>query len=171
MLIQHYGTRTTLAKKLSASIKALQLKIGCIGNPFDEKYYDLYLLATLYWDKSLWEQLHYYSLQIYLNYPPILLPHKSDALLVHLFWHAGYRSKQMQALNQCQMTLRLLFLTDITTTCGRLLETSLLLKPARQNKSVSKFVFPNEQPECSDWKYGWNSEQLSLVQAEACTFL
>jgi hypothetical protein len=61
MLIQHYGAGTTLAMKLSASIEALQLKIGCIGCPFDKKYDNLHLLATPYWTKSLWERLHYYN--------------------------------------------------------------------------------------------------------------
>ena len=152
MLIQHYGAGTTLAIKLSASIKALQLKIGCIGSPFDKKYDNLHLLATPCWTKSLWEQLHYYNFRIHLDYPSLPLPCKGDALLVHLFRDAGYRGKQLQALNRCRMALKLLFLSDITTACGRLLETSLLLKPAQQNKSVSKFVFPNKQPSCSDWR-------------------
>ena len=50
------------------------------------------------------------------------------------------------------MALKLLYLSDITTACGRLLDTSLLLKPTRKNKKVSNFVFPNEQPSVSDWK-------------------
>jgi hypothetical protein len=33
MLIQHYGAETMLTKKFSASIEALQLEIGSIGNP------------------------------------------------------------------------------------------------------------------------------------------
>jgi len=55
MLVQHYGAGTTLAKKLSASIEALQLEVGCIGSPFDEKYDDLHLLAMPCLTKSLWE--------------------------------------------------------------------------------------------------------------------
>jgi hypothetical protein len=47
MLIQHYGAGTSLAKKMSVSIEALQLKIGCTGSPFDESYDDLHILATL----------------------------------------------------------------------------------------------------------------------------
>jgi hypothetical protein len=46
MLVQHYSAGTTLAKKMTASIEALQLKIGCIGNPFVENYEELHLLAT-----------------------------------------------------------------------------------------------------------------------------
>ena len=48
--------------------------------------------------------------------------------------------------------MKLLFLSDITTACGRLLNISLVLRPARPNKSVSVFVFPNEHPSPCDWK-------------------
>jgi hypothetical protein len=33
MFIQHYGTGTTLAKKFTALLEALQLELGCAGNP------------------------------------------------------------------------------------------------------------------------------------------
>ncbi len=55
MLIQHYGAETTLAKKFSASFKALQLEMGCIRNLLNEDYDKYHLLATHSWIKSLWE--------------------------------------------------------------------------------------------------------------------
>jgi hypothetical protein len=101
MLIQHYGTETTLARKILASLEALQLEIGCTGNPFDEDYNQLHLLATPCLTKCLWERLHYYKFQIHLDYAPTPLPHKRDALLACLFWDAGYRDQQLQALKRC----------------------------------------------------------------------
>ena len=65
--IQHYGAGTTLAKKLSAYLEALQLEIGCIGNPLKENFYQLQSLATPCWTKSFWERLHYYRFKIYLR--------------------------------------------------------------------------------------------------------
>jgi hypothetical protein len=53
MLIQHYGAETMLAKKYLASIEALQLEIGCIGNPLGKDYDKFYVLATHSWVKSL----------------------------------------------------------------------------------------------------------------------
>jgi hypothetical protein len=152
MLIQHYGAGTTLAKKMSTSIEALQLAIGCTGSPFVKNYEEFYLLATLCWTKSLWERLHCYKFRVHLDYPPIPLPRKGDVLLVCIFRDAGYRDQQQQALNRCRLALKLLFLSDIATTCGHLLNISLVLKPARPNKSVSEFVFPNEHPSPRDWK-------------------
>ena len=68
MLIQHYGAETTLARKITASLEALQLEIGCVGSPFAENYDKLHLLAPACWTKSLWERLHYYKFRIHLDY-------------------------------------------------------------------------------------------------------
>jgi hypothetical protein len=57
MRIQHYGAETTLAETFLASIEALQLEIGCIGNPLSKDYNKFHYLATWSWTKSLWEQL------------------------------------------------------------------------------------------------------------------
>jgi hypothetical protein len=41
-----------LAKKFLASIKALQLEIGCIGSPLSKDYDKFHHLATLSWIKA-----------------------------------------------------------------------------------------------------------------------
>jgi len=152
MLIQHYGAGTTLARKITASLEALQLEIGCVGSPFAENYDELHLLTTACWTKSLWERLHYYKFRIHRDYPPLPLPRKCDALVVHLFWDAGYRGQQLQGLNRCRLALKLLFLSDIATACGRFINISLVLRPASQDKGVSAFVFPNEHLSQVDWR-------------------
>jgi hypothetical protein len=58
----------------------------------------------------------------------------------------------LQALNRCRLELKLLFLSDITTACGHLLNISLVLRPARPQKNVSAFVFPYKHPSPRDWK-------------------
>ena len=103
-------------------------------------------------DKNLWERLHYYKFSIHLDYPPLPLPRKSDSLVVRLIWDAGYRGEQLQALNRCRLALKLLFLSDIATACGRYINISLVLRPVPQDKSVSAFVFPNEHPSQGDWR-------------------
>jgi len=72
--------------------------------------------------------------------------------VVHLFWDAGYRGQQLQGLNRCRLALKLLFLSDIATACGRFINISLVLRPASQDKGVSAFVFPNEHLSQVDWR-------------------
>ena len=74
IFIQHYGAGTTLAQKFLASIKALQLEIGCVGNPLEEDYNHSHVLAMPCWMKSFWVCLHFYCFQIYVNYPCLYLP-------------------------------------------------------------------------------------------------
>jgi hypothetical protein len=152
MLIQHYGAGTTLARIITASLEALQLEIGCIGSPFAENYDELHLLATACWTKSLWERLHYYKFRIHLDYKPLPLPRKCNSLVVPLLWDAGYRGQQLQALNRCRLALRVIFLSDIATACGRFLNPTMVLHSTPQDKLVSSFVFPNKRPSQSDWR-------------------
>ena len=74
MFVQHYRAETTLARKLAAILKALQVGIGCLGNLLEKNFEDLHLLASPCWVKSLWERLHYYHFKIYLAYPSLNLP-------------------------------------------------------------------------------------------------
>jgi hypothetical protein len=72
--------------------------------------------------------------------------------VVCLFWDAGYRGQQLQALNRCWLALKLLFLSDIATACGRFINISLVLRLVSQDKGVLAFVFPNEHPSQGDWR-------------------
>ena len=45
IIVQHYGAETMLARKFSASFEAMQLEIGCAGNPLNEGYDRFHCLA------------------------------------------------------------------------------------------------------------------------------
>ncbi|KAL3798443.1 hypothetical protein ACHAW5_007395 [Stephanodiscus triporus] len=152
MLLQHYGAGTTLARKLSASMEALQLEVGCLGSPFGENYDDLHLLATACWTKSLWERLHYYKFRVHLTFPRSNYLVHVMFLLFASFRDAGYAGQLLQDLNRCRLYLKLFFLSDIATACGRFINVSLISRPTQPHKSVSLFVFPNERPSISAWR-------------------
>ncbi len=75
IFIQHYRAGTMPAKKFMALLKALQLELGCKGNPLRVNYDEMQILATECWMKSFWERLHYYCFKIHLAYPPLIPPH------------------------------------------------------------------------------------------------
>jgi hypothetical protein len=152
MFIQHYGAGTTLAKKFTALLEALQLELGCAGNPLCENFDEKDLLATECWMKSFWECLYYYRFEIRLIYPLLAMPCRHDCLLVDMFLEAGYKGLQLQGLNRCRLALRLFFLSDITTACGRLLDVILLAEPHCSQNHHSTFIFPNEKPSQSKWR-------------------
>jgi hypothetical protein len=72
--VQHYGAETTLWKKFLASIKTLQLEIGCIGNLLSKDSNKVHHLATWSWIKSLWEELHFYWFVLHLEYHQLEMP-------------------------------------------------------------------------------------------------
>ncbi len=49
LFLQHYQTSLTVSSKLRASLEALQLKLGCRGNPLLENFSTLGCLATDSW--------------------------------------------------------------------------------------------------------------------------
>jgi hypothetical protein len=152
MFIQHYGAGTMLAKKFTALLEVLQLELGCAGNPLWENIDEKDLLATECWMKSFWERLHYYPFEICLIYPSLAMPCRHDRMLVEMFLDAGYKGLQLQGLNRCRLALRLLFLLDITTVCGRFLDVTFLTELHCSQNHRSTFIFPNEKPSRSEWK-------------------
>jgi hypothetical protein len=95
MFVQHFEAGTTLAKKFTATLEAMQLEIGCIGNPLLENYNDLGVLATACWAKSFWEQLHFCQFAIYMEYLILHLPRRNDALIVTMLQKAGYTGEEL----------------------------------------------------------------------------
>ncbi len=146
MFIQHCGVGTMLAKKFMALLEALQLELGCAGNPLHKNFDERNSLATERWMKSFWEHLHYYRFKICLIYPLLAMPCQHNRLLVDMLLEAGYKGLQLQDLNRCRLALRLLFLSDLTIACGRFLDATLLAEPHCSQNHCSTFIFPNEKP-------------------------
>ncbi len=74
IMLQQFNTATKLSQKITASIKALQLKVYGRGNPKNKNYAEQGLLATDCWVKAVWECTHHYNFCIYLNYLTQHLP-------------------------------------------------------------------------------------------------
>ncbi len=133
-------------------LKALQLELGCTGNPLWENFDEKDLLATECLMKSFWERLHYYRFEINLIYPSLATPRQHNRMLVEMFLDAGYKGLQLQGLRRCRLALRLHFLSDITTACGRFLDVTFLTEPHCSQNHRSTFIFLNEKPSWSKWK-------------------
>ncbi len=67
MLLQHYGTPTTVGDKLKASLEALQLEIGGTGNPLNKCYKTRGIMATHTWITAVWERSQQYNISF--NWP------------------------------------------------------------------------------------------------------
>jgi hypothetical protein len=98
-LLQHYAAGFTISKKLEASLEAMQLEIGCTGNPLNEDYATLGPLAIEGWVKAVWEQASHYGYKVALDYPTEELPCKNDCSLMSIFLKRGKTGKELINLN------------------------------------------------------------------------
>jgi hypothetical protein len=103
------------------------------------------------WAKSFWEQLHFYRFAIYMAYAPLQLPGQNDALIVTILQHAGYTGNKLVILNRCRITNKMLFLSDITTACGRYIDCTLLGPLAPWLGPQLTYTLPREVPSSKDW--------------------
>jgi hypothetical protein len=153
IFVQHYGTGTTIALKFRACLETLQLELGCLGNPLTEDYGRYSDLATDSWVKSLWQRLHHFRFSLHIEYDTLPLPRRHDASLVAMFVRGGYSNERLQALNRCRISHKLIFLSDISTACGRFIDPEYILPPSQVSvrNRISSYIFPTCKPSRADW--------------------
>ena len=165
MLLQHYGSPTTLGQKCRATLESLQLEIGCRGNPLQECYRSRGILATPTWITSIWERCQQMELTFHLCYDSLQFPWENDTEIITLFLQHGVSGMTLQQMNRCRLALNVIFLSDIVTAGGRRLEH--LVRGDRQGQQ-SNLAFAREQPSCKDWEQwdlfwtGWLHKNNSI---------
>jgi len=115
MLLQHYGAPTVIGGKCLASLEALQLEIGCTGNPLLENYNERNILATPCWMKAIWERFQVYSFPIILDYNEMECPRERDITIVELLLQQGIRGPELRRPNRCRIALKAIFLSDLAS--------------------------------------------------------
>jgi hypothetical protein len=80
-----------------------------------------------------------------MEYPTLHLPRCNDAL------EQVTQGDELIALNRCRIANKMLFLSDITTTCGRYVDCNLLRPTTLWLGPRSTFWFPWELPSSKDW--------------------
>ena len=113
--LQHYGRNTTIAKKMIASLEALQLEIGCSRNPLSEDYALRGGLATMCWMKAIWERVNFYNIDLILSYNNIPAPRERDCEIVSLIAQYEKSAPIQRALNRVRLKLQAIFLSCIVS--------------------------------------------------------
>lgn len=111
-----------LGQKCQASLKALQVEIGCMDNPLEESFTSLGALATSCWWKAVWERLNVFCFRALMDYPILQFSWEHDCTLVTLFQRAQVPKPHLRILNRCRLFFQAIFLSDLTLTGGKYLE-------------------------------------------------
>jgi len=150
-ILQHYGSGSLIDQKVKASLEALQLELGCAGNPFHQSFATIGHLATPCWVVLVWERLDIYKFSLHLEYPVMAPPRLHDIFFTEIFLEGGYTGHALAQLNRCRLSLKALFLSDVTSATGRTVVLGSLVSILTSGRHDSKFKFPHEAPTASDW--------------------
>jgi hypothetical protein len=154
MLLQHYHTPINLTRKLDASLRYLQLKLGMPHDPLTLDYDKWGHLAPLSWVKMLWRSLHFFNIHLHMKSQPILLPRERDQEVMEIMFGKNLNMNPTRSLSQCRGALEIIFISVMTTTYGQYLE-QFVFNPGGQT-SRSKYNFPQENPTRGDWEVWFN---------------
>ena len=154
--LQHYGRNTTIAKKMIASLEALQLEIGCSRNPLSEDYTLRGGLATMCWMKAIWERVNFYNIDLILSYNNIPAPRERDCEIVSLITQYEKSAPIQRALNRVRLKLQAIFLSCIVSYSGTQISNENLFPQMEESNMVSTYRFPRQQPTTKDWVHWRN---------------
>ncbi len=145
----YYQAGRTVSSKLRATLEALQLELGCRGNPMNKNFSQQGGLATDAWITSVWERVWSHNFSIYLDYPVQPFPRDQDGEIVELLLDGGQRSKALKGLNRCRLVHKAIYLSCISTVEGTHIDPRFLQPPTGKER-LSFFKFPQEQPTKED---------------------
>ncbi len=118
LILQHYGTGSTISKKMRASLVAVQLEIGCNGNPLNECHDTLGILATDGWIKAVWGRACRYDFKLTLDYAVQQAPRAGNISLLEIFLAKGVKGSDLLSLTQCRISHQAMYLSCIITAEG-----------------------------------------------------
>jgi hypothetical protein len=136
VILQHYCMGSTLSRKMHASLEALQLEVGCRGNPLNKDYGKQGGLATECWVKAVWERVWSYNFAVHLDYTTLTAPRENDQDLVVVFIEQDQKGCRLQSLNRCRIMHQLLHLSCILMKDGRQID-PLYLSPPKTGMRTS----------------------------------
>ena len=127
VLLQHFNTDSIIGHKLTCSIHLLQLQIGTNGNPFLLSFKQHGHLAPNSWASRYWESLHHYPITLHMKYTTIPHPRAQDMTIMDFLDKFMPTTEISASANRCRCALNSLFLSDISTADGKLVDPDVVL--------------------------------------------
>jgi len=143
---------------LQASYEVLRLESGLSGNVFDLPEC-AYTYITKTWLLHTCEICKEFQIRIEGMDEDFLPPRVNDVEIMRVFIRAGYRSKELEALNRCRMYTKDIFLSDICNATGTQLEQHRWTHAIPGESTYTWPYYPKPTP--TEWR-GW---QLALQRS------
>jgi hypothetical protein len=166
-LLMHYGCDTATGQFMQVSYSQFYLELGLLLQPMQELYQRYSTLVTHLWMKMLWEKTSMFKLHTVVADVPFQFPQEGDQFLMRVFITAGYRGVTLRRLNRVQISLQVLFLSDVLTASGGKVSLDIFSRwPKGEVWSTMRWL--TEQPTDSDMQL-WNNALSSICPSRSST--
>jgi hypothetical protein len=108
------GNRTVHASIISL----LYVELGLLFQPLQEQCVKYGYLVTHSWIKTHWEKLPMFDMHVVVADQPQEFPWEGDQFIMQALIRTGYTSKALGCPNRVQVSLQLLFMSDILAASG-----------------------------------------------------
>ena len=157
----HYGCRSALGVSLQTSLELFILELGFTAtDPFSISFQRYGHLVTDSWIKTIWEKCDNYKIEVTVRNVDLQSPREGDKWIMPILAAAGHSPEQLQRLNRVRLYQQALFLSDVTTASGRLIDPSRTQRRPRA-EPWSRIRFPNQSPSDQDFSF-WRESLLAL---------
>jgi hypothetical protein len=127
-LLMHYGCNTTTGQLMQTSYLMFFFELGLSFTPLQESYSRYSFLVTHSWMKMLWEKVSKFDIKIVMMAASQKFPREGNQFIMQVLARKGYNSDALLWLNTVQISLELLFMSDILTASGNTINTEILLR-------------------------------------------
>lgn len=157
----HYSCPSSMGVVLQTSMELFILGLGfTASNPFSVPYKKYGLLVTDCWIKSMWEKCEHFNIDIKIRNIDLSPPREGDKWIMPVLAAAGHSPEQLQRLNRVRVHQQVLFLSDVLTASGWLLEDHTTQSRPGMTR-WSGLRFPLQSPTQDDFEY-WSESIRAL---------
>ena len=135
-----------MGSKLTVSLQALQLEVGTNVCPLLTPFQPLGPLRTPCCMRSFWQCLDHYRFELEINYPTLQQPQENDVLLSSAFVTCTSDEVTLRSLQRFCITWGILFLLDMDSEYGKLLDAMYIKQPFPGKSPRSRFLLGKERP-------------------------
>jgi hypothetical protein len=125
-LIMHYGCNTAVGKFMKASYSLFLVEMGLSLQPLQESYEWYEYLLTHSRMKMLWEKASMFGLKVVVADLQLKYPREGDRFIMQVLIELGFTKDKLRILNRVQVSLQVLFLSDILTALGQKINPKIL---------------------------------------------
>jgi hypothetical protein len=110
--------------------------------------------------KILWEKLSKFNIKVVIADIAHKYPRQGNQFIMQALLRAGYTVEMLRRLNRVQISLQLLFMSDILTASGNMIDTKILLRQP-PGETYSSMQWLNKQTTQSSMQL-WQAAVLSI---------